>query len=147
VVSENARVLATAAALEAGDLDELGRLFAASHASLRDHFEVSSPALDTMVDVARAIPGVVAARMTGAGLGGCTVNLVLADAVPALQAAVSREYDGPARPRLSRGDRGRGGAARHGLTRPGAHAAPPGGGSPAGGASGGGQLEGRFTPA
>ena len=93
VVSENARVLATAAALEAGDLDELGRLFAASHASLRDHFEVSSPALDTMVDVARAIPGVVAARMTGAGLGGCTVNLVLADAVPALQAAVSREYD------------------------------------------------------
>jgi galactokinase len=46
-----------------------------------------------MVEVARAIPGVVAARMTGSGSGGCTVNLVLADAVPALQAAVSREYD------------------------------------------------------
>jgi galactokinase len=93
VVSENARVLATASALEAGDLDELGRLFAESHASLRDLYEVSSPALDTMVEVARAIPGVVAARMTGAGFGGCTVNLVLADAVPALKAVVSREYD------------------------------------------------------
>jgi galactokinase len=93
VVSENARVAATAAALEAGDLDELGRLFAESHASLRDSYEVSSAALDEMVEVARAIPGVVAARMTGPGLGGCTVNLVLADAVPALQAAVGREYD------------------------------------------------------
>jgi galactokinase len=93
VVSENARVVATAAALETGDLDGLGRLFAESHASLRDLYEVSSAALDTMVEVALAIPGVVAARMTGAGFGGCTVNLVLADAVPALQAAVGREYD------------------------------------------------------
>jgi galactokinase len=93
VVSENARVLATSAALESGDLDELCRLFAESHASLRDRYEVSSPSLDTMVEVAQAIPGVVASRMTGAGFGGCTVNLVLADAVPALKAAVSREYD------------------------------------------------------
>jgi galactokinase len=93
VVSENARVLATVAALEAGDLDQLGRLFVESHASLRDLYEVSSPALDTMVEVAREIPGVVAARLTGPGLGGCTVNLVLADAVPALQAAVGLEYD------------------------------------------------------
>jgi len=93
VVSENARVMATTAALEAGDLGELGRLFDESHASLRDRYEVGSPALDVMVEVARAIPGVVAARMTGSGSGGCTVNLVLADAVPALQAAVSREYD------------------------------------------------------
>jgi galactokinase len=92
VVSENVRVVATAAALEAGDLDELGRLFAESHASLRDRYEVSSPALDAMVEVASAIPGVVASRMTGPGPGGCTVNLVLADAVPALQAAVDREY-------------------------------------------------------
>ncbi|HEX7591172.1 MAG TPA: galactokinase [Candidatus Limnocylindrales bacterium] len=92
VVAENARVVATAAALEAGDLAELGRLFAESHASLRDLYEVSTPALDAMVDVARAVPGVVAARMTGMGFGGCTVNLVLTDAVPALQAAVAREY-------------------------------------------------------
>ncbi|HEX7497668.1 MAG TPA: galactokinase [Candidatus Limnocylindrales bacterium] len=93
VVAENERVLATVGALESGDLDQLGRLFAESHASLRDLYEVSAPALDTMVEVARAIPGVVASRMTGAGFGGCTVNLVLADAVPALKAAVSREYD------------------------------------------------------
>jgi galactokinase len=93
VVSENARVMATTAAMEAGDLSELGRLFDESHASLRERYEVGSPALDVMVEVARAIPGVVAARLTGSGSGGCTVNLVLADAVPALQAAVSREYD------------------------------------------------------
>jgi len=93
VVAENERVLATVVALEAGDLDELGRLFAESHASLRDLYEVSTPALDTMVEVAGAVPGVVASRMTGPGFGGCTVNLVLADAVPALRAAVSREYD------------------------------------------------------
>jgi galactokinase len=92
VVSENVRVVATAAALEAGDLSELGRLFDESHASLRELYEVGSAALDVMVEVARAIPGVVAARMTGSG-GGRTVNLVLTDAVPALQAAVSREYD------------------------------------------------------
>jgi galactokinase len=94
VVGENARVVATSAAMEAGDLDTLGRLFAESHASLRDLYEVGSPALDAMVEVARAVPGVIASRMTGTGFGGCTVNLVLADAVPALQSAVSREYDG-----------------------------------------------------
>jgi galactokinase len=94
VVAENARVLATASALEAGDLDALGRIFAESQASLRDLYGVSSPALDAMVEVALSIPGVVAARMTGMGFGGCTVNLVLSDAVPALQAAVGRAYDG-----------------------------------------------------
>jgi galactokinase len=93
VVAENERVLATVGALEMGDLDQLGRLFAESHASLRDLYEVSAPALDTMVEVAGAVPGVVASRMTGAGFSGCTVNLVLADAVPALKAAVSGEYD------------------------------------------------------
>jgi galactokinase len=92
VISENARVLATATALETGDLDQLGRLFAESHASLRDLYEVSSPALDTMVEVAGGVPGVVASRMSGPGFGGCTVNLVLSDAVPALKAAVSGEY-------------------------------------------------------
>jgi galactokinase len=94
VVAENARVLAAAAAMEAGDLDELSRLFAESHASLRDRYGVSSAALDIMVEVALAVPGVVAARMTGLGFGGCTVNLVLADAIPALQAAIGRDYDG-----------------------------------------------------
>ena len=92
VISENGRVVETAAALEAGDLDGLGRIFAASHASLRDRYQISTPALDVMVEVASATPGVVASRMTGGGLGSCTVNLVLADAVPALEAAVSRQY-------------------------------------------------------
>jgi galactokinase len=93
VVAENRRVQDTVTAMETEDLDELGRLFAESHDSLRDLYEVSSPALDAMVEVARGVPGVVASRMTGAGFGGCTVNLVLADAVPALKAAVSRDYD------------------------------------------------------
>jgi galactokinase len=92
VVTENARVEATVAALTAGDLAAVGRLFAASHASLRDRFEVSSPELDAMVEIATAVPGVIGARMTGAGFGGCTVNLVRPDAVEALRAAVETGY-------------------------------------------------------
>ena len=70
IVGENDRVEATVQALEAGDLDAVGELFAASHASLRDDYEVSSPELDAMVEIAVSVPGVVAARMTGAGFGG-----------------------------------------------------------------------------
>ena len=70
----------------------MGRLFAESHASLRDRFEVSSPELDAMVGIATGVPGVIAARMTGAGFGGCTVNLVRHDAVEALRAAVDERY-------------------------------------------------------
>jgi len=92
VVTENARVLDTVAALEAGDLAAVGRLFAESHASLRDRYEVSSPELDALVDIAVSTPGVVAARLTGAGFGGCTVNLVRRDAVDALREAVLRDY-------------------------------------------------------
>lgn len=92
VVTEEARVAQTVAAIEADDRTEIGRLFAASHASLRDQFEVSSPALDAMVEVARSVPGVVAARMTGAGFGGCTVNLVEPGTLTALRTAVERDY-------------------------------------------------------
>ena len=92
VVSENERVVAAVAALDAGDLDELGRLFAAYHESLRTLYEVSSRALDAMVALARAVPGVVAARMTGAGFGGCTVNLVRDAAVPAFERAIVTKY-------------------------------------------------------
>jgi galactokinase len=92
VVSENDRVLATVDALAAGDLTTVGHLFAESHASLRDRFEVSSPELDAMVDIATGVPGVIAARMTGAGFGGCTVNLVRRDAVGALRVAVDERY-------------------------------------------------------
>ena len=92
VVEENARVLATEQALAAGDLTEVGRLFARSHASLRDLFEVSSPELDALVEIANGIPGVVGARLTGAGFGGSTINLVRRDAVAALRTAVDRDY-------------------------------------------------------
>jgi galactokinase len=92
VVSENDRVLTTAAALEAGDLAAIADRFRQSHASLRDDFEVSSPALDTMVEIAIRTPGVIAARMTGAGFGGCTINLVRPDAVERLSEAVARDY-------------------------------------------------------
>ena len=92
IVNENGRVEATVAALAADDLDAVGRLFAESHASLRDLFEVSSPELDAMVEIATSVDGVVGARMTGAGFGGCTVNLVRPAAVDALRAAVLERY-------------------------------------------------------
>ena len=92
VVTEDLRVEVTVAALASGDLAAVGRLFAESHASLRDDFEVSSPELDAMVEIATGVPGVIAARMTGAGFGGCTVNLVRPDAIDALRAAVERRY-------------------------------------------------------
>jgi galactokinase len=75
VVSENARVLAFAAALGDHDLDAAGRLMVESHASLRDDFEVSTPGLDALVERLCATPGVRGARLTGAGFGGCVVAL------------------------------------------------------------------------
>ena len=93
VVRENGRVLETVAALESGDLATVGRCMAESHASLRDLYEVSSPALDALVEIASAVEGVVGARMTGAGFGGCTVNLVRRGSVGALVEAVEREYE------------------------------------------------------
>lgn len=92
VVTENERVLEAEAALRAGDLDAVGRVFAASHASLRNRFEVSSPALDALVEIAVGTPGVVAARLTGAGFGGCTVNLVERGRSDELRLAVERDY-------------------------------------------------------
>jgi galactokinase len=95
VVKENERVVRTVDALQFGRMEEVGRLFADSHASLRDLYEVSSPELDALVEIASGTPGVVASRMTGAGFGGCTVNLVERDAVGGLREAIQREY--PAR--------------------------------------------------
>jgi len=92
IVGEDARVLETEAALRAGDLVAIGRLFAESHASMRDLFEITTPEMDLLVEIAAATPGVVAARMTGGGFGGCTINLVQPDAVGALRAAVEGEY-------------------------------------------------------
>lgn len=92
IVNENVRVLDTVEALAAGDLPRVGELFAASHVSLRDLYEVSSPELDAMVEIVAGSPGVVACRMTGAGFGGCTISLVERDAVNRLHDRVMREY-------------------------------------------------------
>jgi galactokinase len=75
VITENARVREFAQALAAGDVTTAGTLMSASHASLRDDFEVSTTALDDAVDRLLATPGVLGARLTGGGFGGCVVAL------------------------------------------------------------------------
>ena len=92
VVSENDRVLEAVKVLEEGDLERFGQLMYASHESLRDEYEVSSPELDLLVGLATAQDYVVGARLTGAGFGGCTVNLVRADAVDAFARDVIAPY-------------------------------------------------------
>jgi galactokinase len=92
VIAENQRVLDVVAAFEVGDLEAVGVAFAASHASLRDLYEVSSVELDALVEIAARVDGVVGSRMTGAGFGGCTVNLVRASAIGPLRRAIDREY-------------------------------------------------------
>ena len=92
IVTENERTLDAAAALRRGALDELGRLMWLSHLSLRDDFEVSCRELDALVEIAEGIDGVLGARMTGGGFGGCTVNLVRRDAVAAFSHAVAERY-------------------------------------------------------
>jgi len=76
VITENDRVLQACDAMAAGDAAALGRLLDASHASLRDDFEVSSHELNVIVEVAQAHRACLGARMTGAGFGGCAVALV-----------------------------------------------------------------------
>ena len=93
VVSENARVLAAADALEQHDLHGFGELMAESHFSLRYDYEVSSRELNLMVALAINVEGVYGARMTGGGFGGCTVNLVDAEHVENFQRTVAEEYE------------------------------------------------------
>ena len=93
VVSENARVLAAADALARNDVREVGRLMNASHASLRDDFEVSRAELDAIVEIATAHAACHGARMTGAGFGGCAVALVRRDGAERFAADVARDYE------------------------------------------------------
>jgi galactokinase len=93
VVTENARVLAAADALAAGDTQTVGRLMNESHASLRDDFDVSRDELDIMADIACNRPGCHGARMTGAGFGGCAVALVDSAFVPDFSSYVACEYE------------------------------------------------------
>ena len=92
VVTENARTLAAAEALKAGELEEMGRLMVLSHKSLRDDYEVSCRELDILVEVATSLEGVAGARMTGGGFGGCTVNLVRREAIDEFREVITTEY-------------------------------------------------------
>ena len=92
VVSEIARVAAAVEALRADDFAALGELMGESHRSLRDDYEVSSPQLDLLVGLATAQDYVLGARLTGAGFGGCTVNIVRADAIDAFDRDVIAPY-------------------------------------------------------
>ena len=89
VIAENSRVLNAVEALERRQIVTFGRYMAMSHESLRSDYEVSSPELDRMVALVSAVSGVIGARMTGAGFGGCAVALVRQEAVqnliPALE--------------------------------------------------------------
>jgi len=82
VISENARTLAAAATLKEGKLSQLGSLMSASHASLRDDYEVSCPELDEAVAALAGEQGVYGSRMTGGGFGGCTVTVLEREVVP-----------------------------------------------------------------
>ncbi len=91
VFTENVRVTRAVALLKAGRAGEIGPLLTASHASLRDDFEVSVPELDVAVDAALA-GGALGARMTGGGFGGCALALSRTDDVPAVRISVERAY-------------------------------------------------------
>lgn len=93
VVSENTRVLEAERVMAANDADALGVLMNASHASLQQDYEVSSPELDTMVEIARAQKGCFGARMTGAGFGGSAVALVEDIHTKSFVRHVSRDYE------------------------------------------------------
>jgi galactokinase len=92
VIDENERVNQAVIALDQGDQTGLDELFRASHESLRDLYEVSCPELDALVEAARDAPGCVAARMTGGGFGGSTVNLVQRDQTAAFSQAALASY-------------------------------------------------------
>ena len=92
VVREDERVLAAARALRVHDLKSFGKLMYESHLSLRDDYEVSCQELDLLVDIAQKLEGVYGARMTGGGFGGCTVNLVHAEAVEEFIAISKKEF-------------------------------------------------------
>ncbi len=93
VVTENARTLAAADALAAGDVQRVGMLMDQSHRSLRDDFEVSRAELDAMVEIARGQPGCLGARMTGAGFGGCAVALVERSSAERFASVVAISYE------------------------------------------------------
>ena len=93
VIAENRRPAAMADAFAGGDLERAGRLMMHSHASLRDLYEVSSPELDALVELAIVQPGCTGARLTGAGFGGCAIALVEAGSVERVMSSVEAGYE------------------------------------------------------
>jgi galactokinase len=81
VIGEIVRTQMAARVLERGDLKLFGKCMNESHESLKEFYEVSCPELDTLVDIARSLPGVLGSRLTGAGFGGCTVTLLRKDSL------------------------------------------------------------------
>lgn len=95
VITEIERTRQAARAIRAGDWPATGQLMDASHASLRDDFEVSCAELDLVVELAQAIGesgGIIGCRMTGGGFGGCAVSLVRAEAVPQITTQIAAAY-------------------------------------------------------
>lgn len=92
IVDEIQRTIEAIPLLEAGDLPAFGKLLNQGHISLRDLFEVSIPELDIMVHLAQHIPGCLGARLTGAGFGGCTINIVKEEFAPSFVASLTESY-------------------------------------------------------
>ncbi|KTS16864.1 galactokinase [Pantoea dispersa] len=94
VITENARTLEAADALSSGDLQRMGELMAASHASMRDDFEITVAPIDQLVEIVKAEIGPRGGvRMTGGGFGGCIVALMPTDLVDQVKAAVAQQYE------------------------------------------------------
>jgi galactokinase len=94
VITENLRTVAFAVALEQGDMSEVGRLMAEAHTSYSQDFEGSCVEADAMVELAQDLPGLIGARLTGGGFGGCTINLVEQSLAPAFAQALGALYAG-----------------------------------------------------
>jgi galactokinase len=92
VVAENQRVISACVALARGDLATFGAAMNESHAGLAHGYEVSCPELDQLAEAAQPLPGVLGARMMGAGFGGCTINLVQAEYLDAFQSRMGQVY-------------------------------------------------------
>ncbi len=93
VISDSQRVLQLGDAARAHDLIAMGKLFLASHRSMKEDYEITSPEIDFLVEKAIELPGVYGARMTGGGFGGCTVNLVAPESVEQFRNELSAAYE------------------------------------------------------
>lgn len=93
VISENLRTVAACDALLKGDMKELGRLMKEAHTSYSKDFEGSCVECDAMVDLAQDLPGLIGARLTGGGFGGCTINLVEQAEATRFAEALGKRYE------------------------------------------------------